>query len=74
MEYVTDERFRPGDPVKVTGLRGRFFFVRRARSALSEWCEVYGVAGNVNSKRAPSTRSVDPERVLPDPTRARRAS
>lgn len=66
---VPDNRFQPGDPVKIKGLRGDYTFVKRVHSSVAEWCEVFGGYGN----RA-GYRQVDPDRVVPNKMKVKRKS
>jgi hypothetical protein len=60
---VPDERFQPGDRVRLAGSRGRFTFKGRRRNIHTgaEWLDVFGGTGRVALHR-----SVAPELVTKD--------
>lgn len=57
---VADPAFEPGDPVRVKGRRGKFFFVARRRNLRtgSEWLDVRG-----GTSGREQLRSLEPDLV-----------
>ena len=57
---IPDPIFKPGDPVKITGRRGRFVFKARRQNVKTgqEWLDIFGGLPNREA-----FRSVPPEAV-----------